>query len=180
MIVKPNYKDAPGYCAYYFDLVTESNLTDALKNSSSETTALFSSIPPEYENYQYAPAKWTIKQVLQHVIDCERVYTYRAMRFSRFDATELPGFDENHYADKDNTIQIAMSQHIAEYKALREATIFLFDGMNDAMLDFKGKANELHSTARSWGWMAAGHNRHHCKTIKEKYLPAIKMGNESQ
>jgi uncharacterized damage-inducible protein DinB len=170
MITKPNYNDAPDYCAYYFDLITETDLIEALKRTAKEAESLFYSVPAEKENYRYAEDKWTIKQLLRHIIDCERVYTYRAMRFSRLDDTELPGFDENNYAKKDNTEEVTLQHLIAEYKALREATIYLFGGMNDAMLDFKGKANNRTSTARAWGWMAAGHNMHHCKIVNEKYL----------
>jgi uncharacterized damage-inducible protein DinB len=170
MIAKPNYNDAPDYCAYYFDLVPEKGLIEALKRTAVETDVLFSAVPAEKESYKYADDKWTIKQLLRHIIDCERVYTYRAMRFSRLDDTELPGFDESNYAKRDNTEEVTVQQLIAEYKALRQATIHLFEGMNDAMLDFKGKANNRTSTARAWGWMAAGHNMHHCKILKEKYL----------
>lgn len=175
MITKPNYSDAPDYCAYYFDLVPEQNLTDALKRTSAETVQLFSAIPAEKENYKYAEDKWTIKQLLRHLADCERVYTYRAMRFSRLDDTELPGFDENNYAERDNTAEVSLQNLVAEYKALRQATIYLFEGMNDTMLDFKGKANNRTSTARAWGWMAAGHNMHHNKIVTERYLSKAGM-----
>jgi uncharacterized damage-inducible protein DinB len=170
MIVKPNYNDAPDYCAYYFDLVPEQDLIDALKRTAEETRELFSTIPAEKENYKYAPDKWTIKQLLRHLADCERVYMYRAMRFSRLDDTELPGFDENNYAQNDNTAAVNLQQVVEEYKHLRQASILLFQGMTNAMLDFKGKANQRTSTARAWGWMAAGHNMHHCKILREKYL----------
>jgi hypothetical protein len=170
MIAKPNYNDAPDYCAYYFDLIVKPDLIDALKEIAEGTVKLFTSVPVEKENYRYLNDKWTIKQLLRHMIDCERVYTYRAMRFSRFDNTELPGFDENNYAEADNTTGTNIKELISEYKFLRKATICLFKGMNDAMLDFKGKANGKTSTARAWGWMAAGHNIHHCKILKERYL----------
>jgi DinB superfamily len=170
MIAKPNYNDAPDYCAYYFDLVTEQDLIEALKRTAEETVQLFAGVSADNENYKYAGDKWTIKQLLRHLVDCERVYTYRAMRFSRLDDTELPGFDENNYAKRDNTSELSLQNLVAEYKALREATIYLFEGMNDTMLDFKGKANNRASTARAWGWMAAGHNMHHCTILKKRYL----------
>jgi uncharacterized damage-inducible protein DinB len=170
MITKPSYNDAPDYCAYYFDLVTEQDLIAALKRTTVETVQLFAAVPAEKEDYKYAQDKWTIKQLLRHLIDCERVYAYRMMRFSRLDDTELPGFDESNYAQNDNTAQVSLQRLIAEYKAVRETTIYLLKGMNNAMLDFKGKANGRTSTARAWGWMAAGHNIHHCTILKERYL----------
>ena len=173
MIAKPTYSDAPDQCAYYFDLVTEQDLIAAFKRTAEETVQLFTTVPTEKENYKYAGDKWTIKQLLRHLVDCERVYTYRAMRFSRLDDTELPGFDENNYAGNDNTGQSKLKNLIGEYKAIREATIYLFEGMSDAMLDFKGKANNRTSTARAWGWMAVGHNIHHNNIVKERYLKSV-------
>ncbi|MBK7559373.1 MAG: DinB family protein [Chitinophagaceae bacterium] len=170
MIVKPNYSDAPKYCHYYFDLVTENNLLDALQNSYKETLTLIASIPTEKENYSYAERKWTTKDVLRHIIDCERVYAYRAFRFSRFDDTELPGFDENQYIIHSQKIQSDLQSLKDEYSNIRESTLNLFKPMTENMLDFKGTANTAGFTARGLGYMTVGHNIHHCNFIKTHYL----------
>lgn len=170
MILKPNKKDAPAYCHYYFDLVTESDLIDALKNSRDKTLQLISEIPAGKENFKYAENKWTLKQVFSHIIECERIYTYRALRFSRQDNTELPGFDENLFAANANASQRNLSDLAEEYRAVRESTILLFRYMSGEMLDFKGAANKALFSPRALGFTAAGHNIHHCKIIKERYL----------
>lgn len=170
MIPKPNYQDFPPYCHHYFDLVAEDDLMEALKNSRDNTLKFISEIPAAKENFNYAENKWTVKQVLSHIIDCERIYAYRALRFSRQDKTELPGFDEDLFAANTNASRRSLHNLAEEYKAVRESTIFLFEHMTEEMLDFKGMANKLWLTPRAIGFLTAGHNIHHCKIIKERYL----------
>jgi uncharacterized damage-inducible protein DinB len=170
MITKPDYSDLPTNYFYYFNLITETNLMDALKNSHEMTLKLISSIPSEKEDYKYAENKWTLKQVLSHIVDCERIYTYRALRFSRLDNTELAGFDENIYAVNSNASERNLHQFLEEYDNIRKSTINLYSYMTDEMLDFKGIANKVQFTARLIGFIAAGHNVHHCNLITERYL----------
>ncbi len=170
MIIKPSLKDAPEYYHYYFGLSTETDLMDALKNAMSDSLLLFSSVPKEKENYRYQPEKWTLKEVIGHIIDSERIFTYRALRFSRKDKTELLGFSENLFAPNSNAINRSIPEIAAEYKSVRLASIALFKYMNEEMLDFKGTANKVPLSSRCLGWMIAGHNVHHCKIIKERYL----------
>jgi len=107
---------------------------------------------------------------LRHIIDCERVYAYRAFRFSRFDDTELPGFDENQYIIHSQKIQSDLQSLKDEYSNIRESTLNLFKPMTENMLDFKGTANTAGFTARGLGYMTVGHNIHHCNFIKTHYL----------
>lgn len=170
MIIKPNYSDAPDYSPYFFDLVEENDLILALKNSQNQTVQLLESIDSEKEDFRYSAEKWSIKQVVAHITDCERLYSYRAFRFSRFDATELSGYDQNFYAANTPTENRNMKQLIEEYIAVRNSTISLFEYMNDEMLDFKAIANKYLWTARGLGFMAVGHNIHHCNFIQNNYL----------
>ena len=167
---RPFYQDAPSYCHPFFDLVTTDHLIKELNNSLSETSALFSSLPPEKADYRYAAGKWSVKEVLQHLVDCERVYSYRAFRFSRFDASELAGFEENDYIKNVERINRSMDDLCAEFIHLRNATIHLYSYMTEEMLDFKGKANNVIYTARSLGFMTVGHSIHHCNMIRSHYL----------
>lgn len=167
---KSFYKDAPAYCHYFFDLVETGNLVLELEESKKLTQDFLSQVPVDKENYRYDENKWTIKEVVRHIIDCERVYVYRAFRFSRFDATELAGFDEDRYIDKVKSIHFSMADLLEEYLHLRNATISLYKTMSDEMLDFKGRANNANHTARTMGIMAVGHNLHHIQFIKNKYL----------
>lgn len=170
MIRKPEYTDAPSYCHYFFDLVKSDDLIGELQYAQQKTLQLIRSIPESKSDYRYAIDKWSVKEVLRHIIDCERVYTYRAFRFSRFDDTELSGFDENNYILFTEDIDVTLDDIAAEYKAVRDATIRLFAPMTKEMLDFKGMANKVGFTARGLGFMAVGHNIHHCNFLRTRYL----------
>ena len=164
------YKDAPNYCHYFFDLIETDNLFNELEKSNQLTKDLCSLITTENENFSYEPNKWSIKEVLRHIIDCERVYTYRALRFSRLDNTELLAFDENKYVDNFKGTKQRLEDLKNEFENVRRSTISLFETMTDEMFDFKGTANKVTFTARTLGFMTVGHNIHHCNFIKTKYL----------
>ncbi|MCB0762518.1 MAG: DinB family protein [Flavobacteriales bacterium] len=167
---KSHYNDASEYCHYFFDLVPTSDLLHELVVSRDESLAVFRKISPALENHAYMAGKWTVREVVRHIIDCERVYAYRAMRFSRFDATPLPGFDEDEYIRNVAGGSEPFSEMINEYIAVREATITLYQYMSDSMMDFRGTANEVVYTARSLGFMTVGHNLHHCRFLDTHYL----------
>jgi hypothetical protein len=164
------YKDAPNYCHYFFDLVETNDLLSELEKSYKLTQEVFKLITFENENYSYQTNKWTIKEVLRHIIDCERVYTYRAFRFSRFDNTELAGFDENEYIKNIKNTEQNLLELKTEYEIVRKSTIALFRTMTNEMIDFKGTANKVSFTARALGFMTVGHNIHHIEFVKTKYL----------
>ncbi|SHG16552.1 DinB superfamily protein [Fodinibius roseus] len=164
------YKEAPEYCHYYFDLVETDNLLFELEKSKELTMDIYKLITPELENFSYEPGKWTIKEVLRHIIDSERVFSYRAFRFSRFDKTPLAGFDQKHYVENANQTDVELFDLQEDYVAVRRSTIRLFRNMTEEMFDFKASANELTYTPRTLGFTIVGHNLHHCNFIKEKYL----------
>jgi len=170
MIAKPILADAPKYFHYYITLVREEDLMTALAESDKTTTALINSIQEEQADFRYAESKWSIKEVLQHIIDSERIFAYRALRFSRRDATPLSGFDENHYVPNANTNERTIKSILEEYQIVRASSIALYQYMNDEMLDFKALANGVENSARAMGWMIAGHNLHHLNVIKERYI----------
>lgn len=170
MIRKPDLTEVPEYFVYYTNLVPENDLIQALENSFIKTKTLFESIPSEKEHYAYADGKWAIIQILQHLIDTERIFTYRALRFSRNDQTDLPGYDENWFAKYDNSKNLNIKQLLEEYTLVRQATRLLFANMSEAMLDTYGTANSMSSTPRALAYIIAGHELHHCKILNERYL----------
>lgn len=170
MITKPDISTVPDYFVYYIGLVKENDLVQCLSQCRENTLDLFSLIPVEKEAYAYAPGKWTVKQLLSHIIDTERVFAYRALRFSRMDSTELPGYDENLFAANSNTENLMLERLMEEYRAVRRSTLSLFEAMTDPMLDFEGTANKMQTSARALGYMIAGHELHHCRILKERYL----------
>lgn len=170
MVNKVYYNDAPDYCRPFFDLVDSDDLLAELEKSKIDTLTLFANITEDNANYRYAPNKWSVKEVLRHIIDCERVYAYRALRFSRFDNTPLSGFDENVYIDNSRIVEQHLFDLKNEFELVRNSTIELYKPMTNTMLDFKGTANNATFTARTLGFMTVGHNIHHCKTIRSRYL----------
>jgi len=169
-MIKKYYNDAPQYCHYFFNLLQSDNIIDELKRSSVITTDCLNLLNENNENLRYKENKWSVKEVIKHIIDCERVYSYRSFRFSHFDATKLAGFDENFYIEKAKILEYSIHDLKEEYLAIRTSTIALFKGMSNEMLDFKGVANNVSFTARTLGFMTIGHNIHHIEFIKKMYL----------
>ncbi|SFC28719.1 Uncharacterized damage-inducible protein DinB (forms a four-helix bundle) [Flexibacter flexilis DSM 6793] len=170
-IARPNYADTPTYYHKYLDLSqNETDLILALEKNWQEIETLLKSIPAEKENYRYAPEKWTVKQLIGHIADCERMFAYRIWRFSRFDATELQPFDENHYAAHDRTDARTLAEMIEEFGYLRKSSIALLSYLTDEMLDFKGSVRGNSVTPRGIAWFMLGHGIHHINVLKERYL----------
>jgi hypothetical protein len=154
----------------YLNLVKEQDVVKALKKNTKQFRKLLDSIPKKKVNYAYAEGKWTIKQLIQHVIDAERVFAYRAMTFSRKDAAPLPGFDENQWADNAQTNHRHWSDLVSEFKAVRRSTELLFESFTDEQLLSTGTAGNHPANALGFGFICAGHALHHLGIIKERYL----------
>jgi hypothetical protein len=172
MITRPKPEDAPAYYQRYINTVTDEDLITALQNEMEEAIAVMNSVPAEKESFAYADGKWTVKQVVSHVIDTERIFNYRALRFSRFDMTPLSGFDENDYAPKANTENRSLNDLKEEYIAVRKSNILFFNSLTQEMLESKGTANKNSMTPKAIGWMIPGHSKHHFQVIRERYLDA--------
>lgn len=170
IIIKPNAEELTGYVKGYVDEVIGSDLLTVLRESQYKSMNLYLSVPSANEDYSYAPGKWTVKEVLGHVVDTERIFAYRALTFARGDRNALPGFEENDYVPNSNAANRTLPEIINEYELVRKATIALFDSFSDEMLDRKGTANNLTLTPRIVGWMMAGHDVHHSLVIAERYL----------
>ena len=164
------YLDAPDYCHPFFDHVKTDDLIFELKQSGIITREMMLTLPDDKLHFKYAENKWSVLEVFRHIIDCERVYTYRAFRFSRFDDTPLAGFDENAYIANTDHLPYTMQELIEEFDHMRYGTISLYEHMTPEMLDFKGKANQHTFTARSLGFMTVGHNLHHLQVLRSLYL----------
>ena len=167
---KPDPTQVPPYYHYYIGLVKQDHLIEALDASAAETEALIASLTEEQGHSAYAPGKWTAHEVLRHIIDCERIFAYRALRFSRFDATPLNGFEEDDYILNAKEIPTSNAMTLADFRAVRASTRVLFEQMTEKMLDATGQANGLSVNVRGIGYMVVGHSLHHLKVIREKYL----------
>jgi hypothetical protein len=170
-IPKPKSGEFPEYASMYIGLIpNDGQLLRHLWDNKHSTKNLVSKLSEEVLLYKYADGKWTIKEILVHIIDDERIYSYRALRFARNDKTELPGFDQDPYALYSNANTRTIESIIEEYEAVRMSTIALFDGLSDDAMTRSGVANNNEATVRALGYHIAGHELHHINIIKTRYL----------
>ena len=160
----------PGYFQVYIDQVVEKDLPSAFRNQSQVIYNFLPSISEEKSLHAYAPGKWTLRELLQHMIDTERILTYRALCFARKEAAPLPGFEENDYAAASNGNQRTWESLTAEFVAVRKSSLFLFDSFTPEMLGRTGTANNNTFSVEGLGFIIVGHFNHHKRIIEERYL----------
>ena len=168
-MAKPLPIDYPGYWHTYIKLVPEENLAEAFNKQTPIMRSFFSSISEEKSNFRYAPDKWTIKEVLQHVIDSERIFGYRALSFARKEQAHLPGFEENDYEKNSNANSRSWQSLANEFLIVRQSTHSLFNSFTDEMLASDGIANNLKLNVTGFGFLLIGHFYHHKKIVEERY-----------
>jgi hypothetical protein len=168
--VRPLDTEFAPYYDRYVSRVPEGDVVGTLETQLAETLAVLRAIPESRGTHRYAPDKWTIKQVVAHLSDTERIFAYRALRIARGDATPLPGFDENAYAEGADFDRIPLAALIDELEAVRRATVHLFRHMDGTALGRRGSANGQPVTARALAFITAGHERHHLAILRERYL----------
>jgi hypothetical protein len=154
----------------YLALAPFENIPELLIADLNNQLVFMDDIPSEKLHYRYAEDKWTIADVILHMIDAERVFSYRALRFARNDKTELPGFEQNDWVKNTNTKRYTISDLIGQFKTCRNQSIALFKGFDQQDLEKIGKASKCNFSVRSIGYMIIGHNRHHIEKIKTLYL----------
>ncbi len=170
-ISKPKKGDYPDYAEMYMKLLPpETDILDYLGKSILEVKEFIYGLPPEKLTHRYKADKWSIKEILVHLIDDERIYAYRALRFARNDKTDLPGFKQEAYAYYSEADDRDLENIFSEYEAVRKSTIALFNGLPSDSLDRMGRADNKKATARALLWHIAGHELHHIHFIKENYL----------
>lgn len=168
--MRPQKQDHIGYFEYYINLVPENDVISALNNNLNFISSFFKSIPSDKADYKYAEGKWTIKQLLNHIIDTERILSYRALRFSRGDNQMVLSFDENLYAKNANLSKSDLNLLIEEFETVRKATILQYRQLAEKELALKGSSPSGENTVLSIGFMLCGHATHHVNIIKERYL----------
>lgn len=169
-MIRPDFESIPPYYKGYVNHVKDFDLFEALQQSAIRSVSLVSSIPEERGEYRYEPGKWSIKELLCHVMDAERIFTYRALRFSRNDKTPLSAFEENDYAPEANAHARTLQQLAGEIGRLRETTIDLYKSFTPAMLLRTGSANNTTVSVLNLGFIISGHEMHHCKILTDRYL----------
>jgi hypothetical protein len=168
MIVKPNSQN--GWLDNYIKKVEDEFLLEGFKRQTAETLHLFSELTEEQVNYRYAEGKWSIKEILLHLIDCERIFAYRALTFARGDQAALPGFDENEYVINSHIETRDIKSLVEEYIIVRTSTVSLFAGFHPDVLNNRGTANKIEMSVSALGFAILGHEIHHIGVIRERYL----------
>jgi uncharacterized damage-inducible protein DinB len=160
----------PLYYQNYVRPIMDLDMLESLRSVGEKTQSLLKSIPEEKGEYRYAPEKWSLKESLCHVMDVERIFAYRALRFARNDQTPLPSYDDNDYAPEANAHARTIKQLAEEMNHLRNTTLDLFKSFTVVMLKREGTAGNNKLSVLSLGYIIAGHELHHHKILIERYL----------
>lgn len=170
-------RPAPGdyapYSEQYILLVTGDDILDSLNTQLKQTAMLFSGRSERDGNFRYAPDKWTVKEVLGHVADAERIFAYRAIRFARGDQTPLAGFEQDDYIRGARFRERKLADIVQEYADVRRASLALFRSLDEEAWMRRGVANNNPATVLALAYLIAGHELHHRKILEERYFPAI-------
>lgn len=161
---------APFYANYIAQVSDEYTLIEELEISLHRFIKFVQNIPMDKFEYRYAEGKWIIKDIIQHIIDAERIFAYRALRFARNDQTELAGFDENNYVVEANGDKRSIMDLLTELSAVRHSTMMLFKTFNEEQILRKGMASNTTISVRALGFVIIGHQNHHQKVYEERYL----------
>ena len=168
-MINPDLPSVPPFYQGYVHLVKNRDLFDNLEESAALTQEMLRKISEANSTYSYAPGKWTIREVLCHMIDAERIFAYRAMRFARNDMTPLPGFEENDYAPEANAHNRTVASIAGEMNRLRLTTIDLYRSFSPDMLQRAGTANNTLISVLNLGFVISGHETHHRNVLSDRY-----------
>ncbi|WP_062055188.1 DinB family protein [Aquimarina longa] len=176
----PSKDEYPIYAEMYMKWSKQDgSLLQQLEDSLSKTKKLIKTLSNEELNFRYSKNKWSIKEVLVHIIDDERIYGYRALAFARNDETNLPGFEQNDYNDNSDTAERTIDNIMQEFEAVRISTIKLFNGFSNKALIRKGTANGNVASTRALGYHILGHELHHINIIENIYMKKFKEQENS-
>lgn len=156
--------------ATYIESLDNVNLIEELEICLHDFIRFVQDIPMDKFDYRYAEGKWTIKDIIQHIIDAERIFSYRALRISRNDKTPLPGFEENDYVNNTDANSRTIQSLLTEMAAVRQSTLLLFKSFTEEQLQLMGTASEHQISVRAIGFVIIGHQKHHQRIFKERYL----------
>ena len=174
---RPKKSEYPAsiYTSRYIESVEHENVMEALSAQMHVVLNLFKNLSEEQASYRYAPEKWSLKQLLGHITDTERIFSYRALAIARGEKQSLLGFDENEYMEASNFEEQSLHNLIEQYQHNRLSSMALFNTFSEEILNRQGIANGSSLTVRAILWMVAGHEAHHLNIIKERYLSELNL-----
>ena len=167
--MRPEANDYGSFYAGYLENVTEDDIVSALEMQSTDTQRLIGSVEEERGRYRYAAGKWSVKEVIGHFIDSERVMAFRALSLARGETKPLPGFDENEYVRNSGFDAWRLTDLAEHYALVRRSTVILFRNLPSEAWLRRGMANEYPVTVNALAWIILGHERHHLRILREKY-----------
>ncbi len=167
---RPEKNEYAAFYETYVSLVEETDIVSALEKNLSELQNLFAQVSEEKGSYAYAEGKWSVRELLGHLIDGERVFSYRALRISRDDQTPLASFEENSYVANSNFSRAKLADLIEEFSLLRRSNIYLFKNLTDKAWLHIGTASEAAVSVRALAYIMVGHVRHHANILRDRYL----------
>ncbi len=170
MIAYPSENDYASYYGRYIRLVPPADILRTLASQIEDTLRLLGSIDEQRSLHRYAPDKWSVREVVGHLSDTERVFCYRALRISRNDKTPLPGFEQDDFVANGNADAILLKDHLDEYQQVRRASLALFRGMTEEMTSRRGIASDNPIAVRAIPYILAGHELHHRAILETRYL----------
>ncbi|WBV61457.1 DinB family protein [Chryseobacterium camelliae] len=165
--------DFQKYIQRYLDQIQSEDWLGELKKSGEKTVEIYSGLTEEQSLFAYAEGKWTLKELLLHLSDTERVFQYRILAFARGDRNELPGFDEELYANQSFANARSLDSLLEEYQAVRKSSQILLETLDPSVLNNTGTANGNQISVETIGKLIIGHNKHHLNIIEERYLPNL-------
>jgi uncharacterized damage-inducible protein DinB len=172
LAARPAADECAPYYVRYIEQVPDGDVLETLERQLEETVALMDRVGESGAEHRYAPGKWSVKEVLGHLTDAERIFTYRALCAARGEPGSLPAFDENAYVAGANFDARTLNSHLGELTAVRRATLAFFRALTPAEFDRRVVANNVPVTVRALAWIVAGHERHHVRIVEERYLGA--------
>jgi uncharacterized damage-inducible protein DinB len=167
---KPSKNEYAAYFDTYVRLVPDGEIKAIIEKQMESTAELFAQITEDQSNYRYAEGKWSLKEVLGHIADTERIMSYRLLRIARGDGTPLPGFDENEFVRGADFDASTLAELLDDYNLVRKATLSLLRGISDKALSRRGTVSNKEITANALAYIIAGHELHHIAVVKERYL----------
>lgn len=175
MKARPQAGEFNPYYSQYIDLVPEGDILGGLETQFSETFAMLKAIPESRAGFRYAEGKWSVKELLGHLSDAERIFVYRALCVARGDAQSLPGFEEDDYVRGAAFDTRSFASIVSEFETVRAATLSFFRNLSDDGWKRQGTANGSAVSVRAIAYILAGHERHHRQVLKDRYLGAAKL-----
>lgn len=167
---KPAKSEFLPYYERYISLVPEGDVVSTLSTQIGETLALLRGLPSSVSTYRYAPGKWSVNELVGHLIDSERIFTGRALRFARNDPAPIPGFEQDDYVRNSAFDAYPLSELAAEFEAVRQSTLYLFKHMEEEAWTRRGIANNAEVSVRALAYITAGHELHHREVLRTRYL----------